>query len=536
MTQLASSSSRHGRSEVDARHANPHYYQPFGQPTPPGSSGGGRGRHATGYGQNFERVVGWTLLGSLVPGTGLIAAGRRGAGAFVLAVTVLLTGIGGVLLLVVDPIGLATQLVADPNKILVVAGALILLVMGWVGVVLSTHSAARRYGNLTAGQRMLASLMVTALIALVAVPTVFGARDAFVASDALRTIFTNDGGLLNKGSKAPDASKPDPWANIPRVNVLLMGGDSGLDRIGIRPDTMIVASIDTATGRTVLISLPRNLEHVPFPPDSKGAQLYPNGFYCTNPSGVNTECLLNALWTWGDDHPDYYPGDKHPGLTATVQGIEQLTDLTIDQYVMLNLRGFEDFVDAIGGVTINAKSRVPVGGHGAPGAPGGYRPPTSWIEPGVQQMNGYHALWYGRARQYSSDFDRMQRQRCVIGAVIDRANPPALALGFTKIMTTLKKNLLTSIPPQDVDAWVTLATRVKKAKITSLAFTDTVINTGRPDVGKMHELVQKAINPPPRTAAAPKPSASVATKPSKKKVVPVAPKETGEATDLAQVC
>ena len=39
-----------------------------------------RGRHATSYGQNFARVVGWTLLGSLLPGTGLIAAGRRTGG------------------------------------------------------------------------------------------------------------------------------------------------------------------------------------------------------------------------------------------------------------------------------------------------------------------------------------------------------------------------------------------------------------------------------------------------------------------------
>jgi LCP family protein required for cell wall assembly len=319
------------------------------------------------------------------------------------------------------------------------------------------------------------------------------------------------------------------------VNVLLMGGDSGLDRVGIRPDTIIVASIDTKSGNTVLISLPRNLQRVPFPPDSKGAELYPNGFYCTNANGANTECLLNALWTWGDDHRDYYPKSKTPGLTATVEGIEQLTGLKIDQYVMLNLRGFEDFVDAIGGVTINAKSRVPVGGHGSPGDPGGYSPPTSWIEPGRQHMNGYHALWYARARQYSSDFDRMQRQRCVIGAVINQANPASLALGFSQIMTTLKKNFLTLIPLKDVEAWVTLAGRVKQGKITSLAFTDTVINTVRPDVEKMHELVKQAINPPANTAA-PNPSASATAKKKTKKVVPVAPAETGQATDLTQVC
>ena len=536
MTQLASPSSRHGRGEPDARHANPAHFLPSLTSPAPLSDVPPRGRHATTQGQNFERIIGWTLLGSLIPGSGLIASGRRRAGTVVLAVTVLLTLCGAVAVMVVDPIEFAKTLLSDPNKILIVAGLAILLVLGWIGVVVSTHAATRRFGDLTGGQRTLATLLVASLIALVAVPTAFGAKNAYLADDAIRTMFRGDATPLSKDAKAPDASKPDPWANLPRVNILLMGGDSGLDRIGIRPDTMIVASIDTRTGNTVLVSLPRNLQHVPFPAGSKGAELFPNGFYCTDPNGVNTECLLNALWTWGDGHPAYYPGDKHPGLTATVQAIQQLTDLNIDQYVMLNLRGFEDFVDAIGGVTVNARSRVPVGGHGSPGDPGGFTPPSEWISKGVQHMNGYHALWYARARQYSSDFDRMQRQRCVIGAVINQANPTSLALGFSQIMTTLKKNFLTSIPLKDVDAWVTLALKVKKAKITSLAFTDTVINTTRPDVAKMRELVKKAINPSsstPTTAVKPSPTAGAT---NTKKVVPVAPAETGQATDLNAVC
>lgn len=536
MTQIVSHSARRSRQEPDARHANPypHSHLLFGSYLTSEPTGRARGRHATSYGQNFERVIGWTLLGSLVPGTGLIAAGRRKAGRFALTTTGLLTVIAVGVVFVMDPLTVTTSLLSDPQKILILAGILILLVLGWIGVVLSTHSTVRRYGNLTRGQRFMASLLVCSLIAMVAIPTVFGARIASTANDTIRAMFRGDRTGLTSDSKEPDSSKTDPWASIPRVNVLLMGGDSGLDRIGVRPDTLIVASIDTKTGNTVLISLPRNLERVPFPPGSKGAKDFPNGFYCTNANGQNTECLLNALWTWGDSHPDYYPDSKRPGLTATVQAVEQLTRLTIDQYVMLNLRGFEDFVDAIGGVTINAKTRVPIGGHGSPGDPTGYSPPTSWITPGLKHMDGYHALWYARARQYSSDFDRMQRQRCVIGAVINKSDPPSLALGFQKIMETLRKNFLTSIPLKDVEAWVSLTTRVKKSKITSLAFTNTVINTSRPDVPKMHDLVQKAINPPSETSQPATPSATQQVK--KKGVIPVAPAETGQATDLADVC
>jgi LCP family protein required for cell wall assembly len=538
VTQIVSHSSRRSRHEPDARHANSHSHahSPFNYHPIPEPNDQARGRHATSYGQNFERVIGWTLLGSLVPGTGLIAAGRRSAGFLALTMSGLLITIMVVAVLAVDRLALTAALLGDPRKILILAGVFILVVLGWVGVVISTHSAARQYSNLTSEQRTLASLLVGSLIAMAAVPTVFGARAAYTADDTIRSMFRGDRTGLTTSSRAPDSSKPDPWANISRVNVLLMGGDSGLDRVGIRPDTLIVASIDTRTGNMALISLPRNLERVPFPPGSKGAENFPNGFYCTNANGQNTECLLNALWTWGDDHPDYYPESKRPGLTATVQAVEQLTGLAIDQFVMLNLRGFEDFVDAIGGVILNAKTRVPVGGHGSPGDPTGYSPPTSWIRPGVQQMDGYHALWYARARQYSSDFDRMQRQRCVIGAVVHKADPPNLALGFQKIMETLKKNFLTSIPLKDVEAWVTLTTRVKKGKITSLVFTNTVINTTRPDVPKMRDLVQKAINPPADAspATAPLPTASDQVK--VKGITPAAPAETGQATDLTDVC
>src|SRR6185369_12759235 len=48
-----------------------------------------------------------------------------------------------------------------------------------------------------------------------------------------------------------------------RFNILLLGGDAGKDRTGMRPVSMTVASIDAETGKTVLFSLPRNLQHAP---------------------------------------------------------------------------------------------------------------------------------------------------------------------------------------------------------------------------------------------------------------------------------
>ena len=73
----------------------------------------------------------------------------------------------------------------------------------------------------------------------------------------------------DNGKSATVDPGSDPFGDQERVNVLLLGGDGGEDRDGVRTDTVIVASIDTETGDTTLFSLPRNLENLPFPPTAR---------------------------------------------------------------------------------------------------------------------------------------------------------------------------------------------------------------------------------------------------------------------------
>ena len=84
-----------------------------------------------------------------------------------------------------------------------------------------------------------------------------------------------------------------------RYNVLLLGADSAADREGLRPDSINVASIDAATGRTVLFGLPRNLQKVRFPESSPLRDLYPDGYVCEDGA-----CMLNGIWTLGEEHAD----------------------------------------------------------------------------------------------------------------------------------------------------------------------------------------------------------------------------------------
>jgi LCP family protein required for cell wall assembly len=491
-----------------------------------------RGRHATSPGEDFGQLVGWSILGTLVPGLGLIVAGRRTAGRLVVGAVALALLAGGAFALWGEPLQTAVHTLASPDRLLLVAIGLGALALAWTSLVIVTFAVLCRSAALTRSQRALTAILVTALALVGVLPGARAASYALVARDTVRSVFTTTAGQLSTNARRPAVTAVDPWADVPRVNVLLIGSDAGTGREGIRPDTLIVASIDTTTGNTVLFSLPRNLQHVPFPPGSRAAAAFPQGFYCINPqNGVNTECLLNSVWTWAENNSDrFYPGVKRPGLTATVQAVEQVLGLQIDDYVMVDLKGFIVFVDAIGGVRVNITERLPIGGSSEDPVPR-----YGWIEPGRNKLlNGWHALWFARSRWSTSDYDRMARQRCVIAAVTRQADPETVALNFDKIAQAARQNISTDISLQDLDAWVTLALRVKKAHVRSLAFTEGVIDTVHPDVPRMHSLVRKALQ---QRSAAP----TAAPQPSRTGSGPTTPRPTGtkapeEAVDVNQVC
>jgi polyisoprenyl-teichoic acid--peptidoglycan teichoic acid transferase len=491
-----------------------------------------RGRHATGRGDGFGDVVGWTLVGSVVPGLGLLRSGRRVLGGVVLAgIALALVAVVAVVVLG-DPVRWSESVVISPGKLgwLVVAVAAVALV--WTVLVVTTHASLRRQASLTRLQRGTCTAMLVCLIGIGVLPAAKAADYALLTRQTLVTVFHDAPVTGQSGAPQPRVEAADPWAALPRVNVLLIGSDAGADREGIRPDTMIVASIDTTTGDTVLFSLPRNLQRVPFPAGTPAANAYPGGFFCIDPAkGVNTDCLLNGIWTFAQGHAgDYYKGVKNPGLTATVQAAEAVTGLRINNYVLIDLEGFKEFVNAIGGLKIDVKQRLPIGGDVEhPGAT------TGWIEPGLQKLDGYHALWYARSRWSTNDFDRMRRQRCVIGAMAQQADPVTVAENLPAILRTAQRNIQTDIALGQLDAWVQLTKRVKAATIRSLPFTDDVINTVSPNFTKVHQLVQRALKPSttpsPSSSTAPTPTSSARPTPS-----PTSSASSTQPADVRAVC
>jgi len=494
------------------------------------------GRHASGRGDGFGRTVGLTALGALVPGSVLVMSGRRRLGWSLLGLLALGLLGAGVLVLSGRAVPLGMAVATSPTSLLVAAGAAVLGGSVWATAVVLGHRAVRA-PRPTRSQSVLATTLVVCLVALVALPTAKAAQYALAQRSLLLSVFGGDGdrsGLAN-----PDLAAADPWATTPRVNVLLVGSDAGRGRTGVRPDTLMVASIDTATGDSVLLTLPRNLVGAPFAPGSEGAAQYPNGFTCPSESG--NACLLNAVWQWGAQHPDAYPGSAEPGLAATREVVGQTLGLTIDYHLTVNLQGFVEVVDAMGGLTMDVGRDIPIGG-GTDQATGEKNPITGYIRAGQgQRLDGFQSLWFARSREGSDDYDRMLRQRCTVSAAVQQFDVISLAQRFPALAASAERNISSDVPTEQLPAFLALGQRVKGGELRSVAFTDKVIKTGHPDFAKIRSVVEKAIAPPaaPKPKPKPEPSASPSTSAPAPSASPTpAPAEHApdEAASADEVC
>jgi hypothetical protein len=288
-------------------------------------------------------TLGLTALGTLVPGSGMVVAGRRGLG---LVLVVISFGALGLLGFAAQDRRAVLDAALDPDKLMVVAlasfGVLLVLVL----VVVLTYRMVRR-PRAPDRDRVIELMFVVVLCLLVASPFAVGARYAVLQRDLVKTVFADTG---------PVADEEDPWDGDDRVNVMLLGGDGGVHRIGIRTDSVMVASIEPATGETVLFGLPRNLAEVPFPEGSELDQLYPEGF---TGEGDPLEWMLNAVYGKVPElHPDVFADADNPGAEAVKQAASGALGIDVDYYLLVNLQGFREVVDAIGGVTVNINELI----------------------------------------------------------------------------------------------------------------------------------------------------------------------------------
>lgn len=484
-------------------------------------------------GDDFRRTVVFTIAGTALPGLGLIAARRRLAGWIILslflAVAVTL-GIWAAL----DIRGLVS-LVVRPAVLRTLTIGLILVALLWVGVVITSHLSLRRHP--TQGQRIAGGILVGALAFAVAAPMAVASRYSYDQANLVNKVFGSEKDIKSATRptwaggpvQAPGQPPQDPWANKPRLNLLLLGGDAGPTRTGTRTDTVILASIDTETGNTTLFSLPRNTARMPFPADSPLRGQYPNGF--TNGNGNAAEFFLNAMY---DNLPVSVPKDvlgptDNLGADAMKLSVGAALGLPVDYYVLINLRGFTKLINALGGITININTYIPVGGNTDLGIP-----PEEYLKPGPNQhLNGRNALWYARGRYGSDDYARMDRQRCVINAIIKQANPTNMLTRYENIAKAGGDIVRTDIPREVLPIMVDLSWRVKEGNLRSIVFKsgEGGFSSPNPNFVLMQRRVQTALGETQApSSAAPAPAPTTSSAPAK------SPKPKPESEDINRTC
>jgi LCP family protein required for cell wall assembly len=482
--------------------------------------------HGRSRRRRFGPALLLTVVGAVVPGTAFLAAGRRKLGAVVLTLFVLL--VAGAAYLATAGRGTAVRWAVERGSLLWVAVGAGVVAAAWIAVLVAQYLALRPRPA-RGWQTAVGGLLVLVLACAVALP----AYEVTHLADEQRSLLNGVFGTHRSATVDENASA----FTQPRVNVLLLGGDSGPGRDGVRTDTVVVASIDTRTGATTMFSLPRNLENLPFPAGSPLAAAYPNGF--TAPR--EDEGLLNAVYRNGPMlHPGLLGATDNEGADWLKLGVGQALGLHLDYYVLVNMEGFSRLVDDLGGITVNVNYWVPING-----IPDTTVLPDDYIAPGKDEhLDGYHALQFARGRYGLNDYLRMQRQRCVLNAVLQAADPVTVLKDYQQLAETTQGIVRTDIPEKVLDDFVSVALEAKKAPIRSVVFDSSVINPAYPDYGKIRSIVSAALAGPGAPSAAAQastaptatPSTSPSSSPSSGASSSAPAPEGGAVTDVSDAC
>jgi LCP family protein required for cell wall assembly len=222
-------------------------------------------------------------------------------------------------------------------------------------------------------------------------------------------------------------------------------------------------------------------------------QIYPDGYDCGN------ECLINAINTEvTNKHADLYPGVADPGAQATLEAVSGTLGITVQAYVLVDMDGFAKLIDAMGGIKIKAGGWVPLSGDMVDEANGIHGMPTGWIPAGDQHLDGYHALWYGRSREFVDDYARIQRQQCVQQAMLKQLDPATLLAKFEDIANAGTKVVESNISASQLGSFVDLAMKAKGKQVSRLTIGppdfDASFSTV-PDFNQIHEKVDQLLAP-----------------------------------------
>ncbi|MGV8896792.1 MAG: LCP family protein [Rhodoglobus sp.] len=425
----------------------------------------------------------WVLvvMNVLIPGSAQLLAGNKKLGRFGVSATFVLWAlviVGGLTFL----LSRATILTIASMSVGLIAIAIVLVFYAalWLILTLDTLRLIRLVKAAPSARGWVAGLASILLIATSGTAA-YGVYVVTTASSFVSNVFIT----------AP----PKPAVDG-RYNIMLLGGDSGPDRDGLRPDSISVVSIDASTGAATMIGLPRNMLYVPFVEGSPMAAAYPDGYGADVGCEVSV-CLLNSVYTEvelvsPEMYPDAVAQGSEPGIEGMRDAVEGITGLTIQYYALIDMQGFLDLVDSLGGITVDVATAVPIHSDET------FTTVAEWIGPGVVHLDGYHALWYARSRHDTTDYDRMARQRQLEEALLEQFTPSNVLSQLQAVAAAGTRVVKTDIPQASLGYFVDLASKTKNLPLQSVELVpENGVDPEDPNFDYIRQLVTAGVAPIP---------------------------------------
>lgn len=240
------------------------------------------------------------------------------------------------------------------------------------------------------------------------------------------------------------------------TNILLLGeGDSGHDGKDLT-DTIMVVSLDPMhTESAVLLSFPRDLYFLKTEKMGKGR--------------------INSLYR------DYKILLRRQGKSEREASLESMKELgttigahlrlPIHHVIKVNFSGFEQAVDAIGGIDVVVPETINDTEY--PDENYGYE--TFTIAAGPAHLDGKTALKYARSRHTSSDFDRSARQQQIVIAIGEKVKKESLYRNpatITDLLKVFSDNVAMTMTVRELIGLAGLAEQIKPDRIITMQLND----------------------------------------------------------------
>jgi LCP family protein required for cell wall assembly len=286
----------------------------------------------------------------------------------------------------------------------------------------------------------------------------------------------------------------DPLS-LNRITVLLAGGDAGPGRTGLRTDTMVIATLNIDSRDGALVTISRELVEVPLPRHlqdefrTRQDQLHAAALAAEaagtslagEPEPLERDRRyfldrINAVYPYARNLTSMYPDSVLPGMDALRDTLAYALGIHIDYWVLVDMGGFVDLVDALGGVWVTSQEAMHV--RFSPAREGEAEIVIN-IEAGRYHLDGHLALAYVRNRTGTSDLVRTRRQRCFIREVVGQVDPRTVLFNFEGIASAIAGSAYTDIPIGVLPALVQVVAGVDTDQIGTMAIEQGAFSKGR---------------------------------------------------------